>query len=213
MAFIDDVKQEVELALQKLDQLPIVEDGKEKSVVDLLKMALKNELEASEIAAIWMPSTLEIDVKLGLARQCGDEAKHYRLIEKRLNSLGFNTNSFSPVAQGYSPLFNYLKTLESTVERVAAGPFAREAIAVKRNVQFIALLESIGDQETALFYKEQVQPDEYWHHNFGLEMLEKYATSPEAEERAKLAIRKTLSIADELREIAIAKVGCAVPGC
>ncbi|MBL8151555.1 MAG: ferritin-like domain-containing protein, partial [Blastocatellia bacterium] len=62
-------------------------------------------------------------------------------------------------------------------------------------------------------YKEQVQPDEYWHHNFGLEMLEKYATSPEAEERAKLAIRKTLSIADELREIAIAKVGCAVPGC
>ncbi|HLX36775.1 MAG TPA: hypothetical protein VKR29_03205, partial [Candidatus Binataceae bacterium] len=56
----------------------------------LLRVALKNELEASEIAAIWMPSASGAALKLALARQAGDEAKHYSLIEKRLHELGDN---------------------------------------------------------------------------------------------------------------------------
>ena len=53
-------------------------------VIRRLKMALKNELEASEVAALWMQSSPEIEIKLALARQVGDEAKHYKLIEKHL---------------------------------------------------------------------------------------------------------------------------------
>src|SRR5437773_5008744 len=104
-------------------------------------MVLKTEMKESEIAATWIPATTEIDVKLGLARQCGDEAKHYRLIEKRLLELGVKLEGFSPLAAGYSPLFQWLKTLDTTVERIAAGPFAREAIAIKRNEQFITMLK------------------------------------------------------------------------
>ena len=50
----------------------------------LLATALKKELEASEEAALWMTREDDVEVKLALARQCGDEAKHYRLIEARL---------------------------------------------------------------------------------------------------------------------------------
>ncbi len=57
-------------------------------VAQLLKLALRNELEASELAAFWMVSTPELDARLALARQCGDEAKHYRWIEERLGALG-----------------------------------------------------------------------------------------------------------------------------
>lgn len=216
MSFAEELRNEVAIALRKLDELPVVEPGVEPKVgvTDLLKIALKNEIEASEIAAYWMHSTPELDAKLGLARQCGDEAKHYKLIEKRLQDLGFQLSGFSPLAGGYSPLFQWLKTLDTTVERMAAGPFAREAIAVKRNNQFLAFLEAVGDTASAAIYRDQVNPDEEWHHNFGVAMLHKYATTPELQERARRAAHRTLEMADELREAAIARTGaCAIPGC
>src|SRR5262249_20131426 len=58
------------------------------TVAALLKLALRNEYEAADLAACWMADTDELDAKLALARQCGDEAKHYRWIEDRLKSLG-----------------------------------------------------------------------------------------------------------------------------
>jgi len=85
------------------------------NVLNLLKVALKNEIEATEIAARWLVTTDEVDVKLALARQVGDEAKHYRMIADRLRALGFAATSFDPLAKGYGPLFQYLDTLTSTV--------------------------------------------------------------------------------------------------
>src|SRR5215813_6990029 len=70
------------------------------TVVNLLKVALKNEIEATESAARWLVTTSELDVKLALARQVGDEAKHYRLIADRLSELGFDTGGFDPLAKG-----------------------------------------------------------------------------------------------------------------
>jgi len=56
------------------------EPGEALGVAPLLKLALRNELEATELAAFWMADAPELDVRLALARQCGDEAKHYRWI-------------------------------------------------------------------------------------------------------------------------------------
>src|SRR5687768_17986314 len=56
----------------------------------------RSELEAAELAAYWIPSTPEVDVKLALARQAGDEARHYHLIEKHLESMGASLAEFNP---------------------------------------------------------------------------------------------------------------------
>ena len=93
------------------------------NVPNLLKVALKNEIEATEIAARWLVSTDDVAVKLALARQVGDEARHYRLIAERLGALGMDADTLDPLAGGYGPLFKYLDTLTTTVERVA---FARD---------------------------------------------------------------------------------------
>src|SRR5881397_1622600 len=99
------------------------------NVLNLLKVALRNEIEATEIASRWLVTTDDVDVKMTFARQAGDEAKHYRMIADRLRELGFDARAFNPIAKGYGPLFQYLDSLGSTVERVAAGQFTREAIA------------------------------------------------------------------------------------
>jgi uncharacterized ferritin-like protein (DUF455 family) len=184
------------------------------TVVNLLKVALKNEIEATEIAARWLVTEADLDVKLALARQVGDEAKHYRLIADRLRALGFAPTTFDPLAKGYGPLFQYLDTLATTVERVAAGQFTREAIAIVKNRQFIEFCEAAGDRETAALYRDVIEPDERHHHELGRRLLARLATTPEARAAAERAARRTLELAEELQRVALATAGIHhAPGC
>jgi hypothetical protein len=170
-------------------------------VVNLLRLALKSELEAAELAGFWLPTTPEIDVKMLFAGQCADEMKHYRLISDRLAELGAPVGD-DVAAAPFGPLYGYLQGLRSTVERVAAGPFAREAIAEVRNEQFIVFCERGGDAATARLYREIIQPDELHHHRAGRTLLEKYCVDAESQRLAEAATRTTLAIADELSLLA-----------
>ena len=184
------------------------------TVVNLLKVALKNEIEATEIAARWLVTTQDVGVKLAFARQVGDEAKHYRMIADRLRGLGVDTAGFDPLAKGYGPLFNYLMTLTTVVSRVAAGQFTREAIAVVKNRQFIEFCEHAGDRETAALYRDVIEPDERYHHELGRSLLLRLATTPETQAAAAAAARRTLELADELQRAALTTAGMHhAPGC
>jgi hypothetical protein len=184
------------------------------NVPNLLKVALRNELEATEIAARWLVSTDDVQVKLALARQVGDEAKHYRLIAERLRALGVDAAALDPLAGGFGPLFKYLDALPTTVERVAAGQFTREAIAVVKNRQFIEFCERVGDSDTAGLYRDTIEPDERYHHDLGRRLLLQLAVTPQAQTAAAAAARRTLELADELQKKALTTAGIHhAPGC
>jgi 1,2-phenylacetyl-CoA epoxidase catalytic subunit len=207
--FVAQLVEEMDRLFARLGETETLEsesDG-EVDVVTLLRLALKSELEASELAGFWMPTTPEVDAKMALALQCGDEMKHYGMISQRLAELGEDLTDFDPLAEGHSPLYQYLRGLRTTVERIAAGPFASEAIAQVRNTQFVKFCRSVGDEGTARLYDLTIQPEEAHHHHLGREILEKYATTPELQELAASAVRNTLAIADELRNLAAKTTG------
>ncbi len=184
------------------------------NVLNLLKVALRNEIEATEIAARWQVTTDDVDVKMAFARQAGDEAKHYRMIVDRLRELGFDAAGFNPVAKGYGPLFQYLDTLKTTVERVAAGQFTREAIAVVKNRQFIEFCDRAGDKVTATLYRDVIEPDEHFHHLLGRSLLLRFATTPDDQEAARRAAARTMSLAEEIQLAALKTAGIHhAPGC
>jgi hypothetical protein len=184
------------------------------NVPNLLKVALKNEIEATEIAARWLVTTDDVEVKLALARQVGDEAKHYRMIADRLRQLGIDAGTVDPLASGWGPLFRYLDSLTTTVERVAAGQFTREAIAVVKNRQFIEFCDRVGDRETASLYRDTIEPDERYHHELGRRLLLRFAGTAEAQAVASAAARRTLALAEELQQKALATAGIHhAPGC
>jgi len=184
------------------------------NVPNLLKVALKNEIEATEIAARWLVTTDDVPVKLAFARQVGDEAKHYRMVADRLRGLGFDPAALNPLAQGWGPLFTYLDSLTATVERVAAGQFTREAIAVVKNRQFIEFCERAGDRETAALYRDVIEPDERYHHELGRTLLLRLAVTADAQAAAARAARRTLALAEELQQKALAVAGIHhAPGC
>lgn len=178
----------------------------------MLQVALANEISVSELAAAWMPSTPEVDVKIALALQAGDEAGHFRLVADRLVTLGFDIAGFQP--PGGTPLFDYLRGLSTTVERVAAGLYTLESIAYAVNENFMAFCDQRGDAETVRIYREYIQPDERRHQQLGRQFLAKYTTEPASQQSAKDVVAKVLEIVTAARAQAANRMGTACfPGC
>ncbi len=213
-SFLAELDAQNARALERIAVATAREPAAEVTIPRLLQLALKNELEATECAAMWIPSTREVDVKLAFARQAGDEAKHFRLIEKRLRELGVEIDAARFETGPRSALLQWLSTLESTVERVAAGQFAREALAVVRNDEFVRFCVSRGDETTAALYRDVIQPDERHHHELGRTLLARLATTDDTRAQARAAASRTLELAEELQEIARLKMGVSrAPGC
>jgi hypothetical protein len=111
-------------------------------------------------------------------------------------------------------VLEYLRTLETTVERVAAALVTREAMGARRNAQFLKLLESGGHRSLAALYRDVINPDEERHHRSGCEVLARLAAAPPAQEQARRAASRLLEIGDRVRTTAMEKTGAAcVPGC
>lgn len=208
----------VELERWKAEALaPIVTPGRV-SLTDtagdptqLLQVALANEINVSELAAAWMPSTRELDVKLAFARQAGDEANHFILVADRLRTLGFDSSTFAPSS---NPLFDYLRGLTTTVERIAAGLFTLESLAYAVNENFMAFCAQRGDAETVRIYREYIQPDELAHQQLGQRLLATHATTPELQQTARATVGKLLELAGATRAQAAQRLGVACfPGC
>jgi hypothetical protein len=190
------------------------EAARRADMVVLLHGALRNELEASEIAALWMPGTADLETKIAFARQSGDEARHFELIAERLRALGGRPEEGEPLPGGHSRLFRYFEGLEQTVERVAAAQFTREAIGYKSNELFIAFCEACGDRETAAMYRDKIQPDERHHHLWGKRLLARLAEDDVRQAAARKAILTTLELAEELRSLAAGRLLIeTLPGC
>ncbi|TMQ13456.1 MAG: ferritin-like domain-containing protein [Deltaproteobacteria bacterium] len=213
MAFVDQLE-----AFKSERLAPLLGAGRTSLASDapgdatqLLQIALANEINVSELAAAWMPTTRELDVKLAFARQAGDEAGHFQLVSDRLAALGFDIAGFTPTD---SPLFQYLRGLTATVERIAAGLFTLESIAYGVNENFMALCERRGDLETVRIYREYIQPDEAAHHQLGQRLLARYAVTPELQQAARDTVAGLLEIAGAARASAAARLGTACfPGC
>jgi uncharacterized ferritin-like protein (DUF455 family) len=186
-------------------------DGAPGDATQLLQIALANEINVSELAAAWMPSTRELDVKLAFARQAGDEAGHFQLVADRLGALGFDVAGFAPAD---NPLFQYLRSLTTTVERVAAGLVTLESIAYGVNENFIALCEARGDAETSRIYRDYIQPDERAHQELGQKLLARYTATADAQRLARDTVGKLLEIATAARTKAASALGTrCFPGC
>jgi uncharacterized ferritin-like protein (DUF455 family) len=180
--------------------------------MDLLRVALVNEISVAELAAVWIPTTAETDVKIAFARQAGDEAGHFMLVSERLAALGFDASSF--VAPPDNALFAYMKSLTSTVERIAAGLVTLESIAYGVNENFMALCASRGDDETVRIYREYIQPDERAHQQLGQALLAKYAVTEAQQALARATVVRVIEIATAARAQAATKLGTACfPGC
>ena len=178
----------------------------------LLQVALANELNVSDLAALYASQSPEIDIKLAFARQAGDEARHFELVGGRLAALGFDPARFAP--PGMNPLFEYLRGLTTSVERLAAGLFTLEAMAYMVNERFMQVCALRGDRETVRLYREFIQPDEQAHAELGRTLLALHADTDAAQAAARAVVERTLELAALQRARLAERLGThTFPGC
>jgi hypothetical protein len=133
-------------------------------------------------------------------------------VAARLRALGSDPERFVP--PGPTPLFDYLRALPTSIERVAAGLFTLESIAWSVNQRFMQACALRGDQETARIYREHIQPDEEAHRDLGRALLVKYATDGERQALARAAVLRTMDLAAAQRARAAERLGTrCFPGC
>ena len=99
------------------------------TVANLLKVALKNEMEATEIAARWTVTTDDVHVKMAFARQAGDEARHYRLIGERLRRAGLRRARL----RSRSPRGTARSSATSTASRPPSSGSPRDSSPARRS--------------------------------------------------------------------------------
>ena len=158
------------------------------TVAEALRWESKMVVETIEIAALWLADTESLAMKLACAAYCGDRARHFRLLADRLAGLGLAPGSYDPRQGGYSRLFGFLRSLQTSEERAAAGFVALAGMSATRLGALAAFCEDKGDEDTARAFVDAADDGSGQPH---LERLVRESILPD-EERCVEAGRDTL---------------------
>jgi hypothetical protein len=156
--------------------------------IKVMQSRLFNEVRAGEIFGGWLKSTPELDVKKTLAEATHEEYEHAGFLEEALRSKGATPHDYKPLPAQMA-MFNAFEGLTETVERIAAFPMAGEGVAdylIGKSLK----AGTVPSWVTAPY--QRIHEDEEEHGNYPFEILVKYATTPEKQERAARAVAMSL---------------------
>jgi hypothetical protein len=170
------------------------------SVADMLRLESKFAIESIEVAAIWIADTESLEMKIVLGTQCGVHARQYQRLQDRLSALGLAPGSYDPRQGGYSKLFAFLRSLQTSEERAAAGLFTLGGCAVARLGALVAVCEERGDGDTRELLRNELIPEEQRRAEEGRDRLVLLTTAEDSQARVRRAIYKTIELLGELYE-------------
>ena len=156
--------------------------------IKVMQSRLFNEIRAGEIFGGWLKSTPELDVKKTLAEAVHEEYVHAGYLEEALKSKGAVPYDYKPLPAQMA-MFNAFEGLTDTVERIAAFPMAGEGVAdflIGKSLN----VGTVPAWVTGPYQK--IHEDEEEHGNYPFEILVKYATTSEKQERAARAVAMSL---------------------
>jgi hypothetical protein len=156
--------------------------------IKVMQSRLFNEIRAGEIFGGWLKSTPELDVKKKLGEAVHEEYVHATYLEEALRQVGAVPYDYKPLPAQMA-MFNAFEGLTETVERIAAFPMAGEGVA---DYLIAKSLEagSVPSWVTAPYTK--IHQDEEEHGNYPFEILVKYVTTAEKQEKARRAVAMSL---------------------
>jgi len=173
------------------------------TVTEALRWESKMVVETIEIAALWLADTESLALKLACASYCGDRARHFQLLADRLAALGLASGSYDPRQGGYSRLYGFLRSLQTSEERAAAGFLTLAGMSATRLAALAAFCEDKGDGETARLLRDPILLDEERRVELGRETLVGLVTADETQARARRASYKTVELLTDLYDPAI----------
>jgi len=149
-------------------------------LVEWLKFQAWYEREAANFIGSWLRHTPEDDAFIGLCRQVADEARHYKLITSHLRKFGETMDDFEPEPEWVAWVVEFYADGDDTLERVSAHNITGEIGVMQA---FDDLMPRIPDETRKVI--EKIIPDEKFHINLGRRVVERYATTADAQARVR----------------------------
>jgi len=158
--------------------------------IKVMQSRLFNEVRAGEIFGGWLKSTPELDVKKTLAEATHEEYVHAGYLEEALRQKGAVPYDYKPLPAQMA-MFNAFEGLTDTVERIAAFPMAGEGVADYLIAKSL-VAATVPKWVTEPYQK--IHEDEEEHGNYPFDILVKYGTTPDKQERAARAVAMSLQL-------------------
>ena len=158
--------------------------------IRVLQSRLFNEVRAAEVFGTWLKTIPELEVKMGLGEAIAEEMAHARLLAERIRERNAEPYVYLPVP-GQMAMFNAFEALPTTIERIAAFSLAGEGVAefmIERALVSASVPEWIKAPYRA------ISRDEENHSRFPEEVIARYATSAEAQDRVRRAVAMSLTL-------------------
>ncbi len=180
-----DFCENLDAKLPAYSFIPLTSD---EARIKVMQSRLFNEIRAGEIFGGWLKSTPELDVKKTLAQATHEEYQHATFLEEALCGKGVTPHDYQ-VLPAQMAMFNAFEGLTETVERIAAFPMAGEGVADYLIAKSLKA-GSVPNWVTAPYQK--IHADEEEHGNYPFEILVKYATTAEKQDKAARAVAMSL---------------------
>ncbi len=158
--------------------------------IKVMKSRLFNEIRAGEVFGSWLKTTPELDVKSALAEAIHEEFQHAGFLAEAIGKKGAEPYDYKPVPAQMG-MFNAFESLTGTVERMAAFPLAGEGVA---DYLIRMCLKAGTVPEWVLEPYRKIHEDEQGHGSFPVEVLIKYATAEEKQDRVRRAVEMSLML-------------------
>jgi hypothetical protein len=182
---VGDFCQGLDAKLPAYSYIPLTTDEMR---IKVMQSRLFNEVRAGEIFGGWLKSTPELDVKKTLAEATHEEYVHATYLEEALRQKGAVPYEYKPLPAQMA-MFNAFEGLTETVERIAAFPMAGEGVADYLIAKCLKA-GTVPNWVTEPYQK--IHEDEEEHGNYPFDILVKFATTPEKQERAARAVAMSL---------------------
>jgi len=167
-----------------LSFLETAEAGPKKppEIVFLMQLGVYPEFRETQILARQLQRLDDIDLVFRVGKQIADEAKHAKVLIDQLKAWDVDPFAFwhEPIYQ-WSAAFDYMDKLATPVEYLAAANFVGEGLFVPT----ILIPITKHDPENFRVYTEHILPDEPYHITLGRDVILKYCTTFEMQERVR----------------------------
>ena len=158
--------------------------------IKVMQSRLFNEVRAAEVFGSWLKTTPELEVKAILAEAIHEEFVHAEYLSEALKGKGAAPYDYRPLPAQMG-MFNGFEALSETCERIAAFPFAGEGVADYLIAKSLAA-GTVPEWVTGPY--QRIHDDEEQHGNYPFELLVKYATTPEIQDRVARAVEMSLML-------------------
>jgi rubrerythrin len=159
-------------------------------VLEWLKFQAWYEMQAVRFIGAWLAAgTDEDDALQGLTRQIGDEARHYRLFNRNLESLGGSLRDWRPEPEWTEWVCEFYASGDDTLERVAAHNITGELGAFQA---FESMIPRVPASTRRVI--EKVMPDEKFHIALGRAVVKRHAVTADAQTRVRARVWRAFEL-------------------